>query len=124
MDNGKMIEALNRIADGQERQITAIKSVQGDISEIKDSIRRIDSRLEKTAEKTTVNTEKLKYLEKEVDENKTECGKERQNMWTKIRNSKEEAVSEAQRNVMLKIYAAALAAVGSLVVALIGYFKT
>jgi len=57
-----MIEALNRIAEAQERQHEEFSRVREELCEIKDSIKRIHAKLDETAEKTTINTERVKSL--------------------------------------------------------------
>lgn len=72
MDDKKMIEALNRIAEAQERQTQEWAKVCQDLCEIKDSIQRIHLKLDETAKETTINTEKIKALKEQFVDEKRE----------------------------------------------------
>jgi len=67
-----MIEALNRIAEAQEKQANEWEQIRDDLCEIKDSIKRIHQKLDETAEKTTINTERINNLKEQFISEKNE----------------------------------------------------
>jgi len=96
-----------------------------DLAEIKESIRRIHTKLDETTRQTTVNNTAIIYMREQIKENAKKVEKEVKLIDSKIIKSKQEAIQESQSKITIKFYSALL--VGSLglicgLVSIIGVF--
>lgn len=120
---------LHRLLEGQQRYIKSLESqsiitenVLDDVQEIKKSVARLHLRLDDTAKETTINSESIKHLQSKQCTAEDLCKAERGNIWKEIRKSKAEAIAEAKKEVMNKIYLSVISGFGALILTLISIF--
>lgn len=118
-------QMLERIITAQERQTGSINSVLADISEIKDSIRRLDDRLGALGNETLINTEAIKYINLSAERKDKACKDEHQLLWSKLYKHKIDTLAEADQKIQLaqekysnKLYATIGASIVSLIIAI------
>lgn len=111
-------KALSKFSEIQERQISVFSSMKEDVKDTKESVNRLSIRLENISERSIRSSEKVKYLEIGLLETKTTHKAERDLIWKGIRTTKTEAISDAQRNVMLKIYGSMVVSFTALTISL------
>ena len=71
-----MNKSLSRIADAQEGQADQWKLVKNELIEIKESIKRIDTKLDATSKETTINSERIEYLREQFQSEKKQVDAE------------------------------------------------
>jgi len=76
MTNEEMNKSLSRIADAQEGQSAQWKLVKNELIEIKESIKRIDTKLDATSKETTINSERIEYLREQFQSEKKQVDAE------------------------------------------------
>ena len=96
-----------------------------DLAEIKDSIRRIHSKLDETTRQTTVNNTAILYMREQIKENTNKIENEIRLVDVRIQKNKEDAIQTAQSRITIKFYSALSLSALSLVsglIAIIGVF--
>ena len=110
----KVEKQLDELIQGQKRQAENDKTVLSEVKNLKKAFERLHERFDEIHEKTIIHDEKIKVLEQKSCAAEKMCKNERELIWNKMREHKNDAIITAKKDMKLWIYAALLTGFGAI----------